>query len=320
LNYFEDPAGTGMKASSLFQLLGVDASPVSHTERIVSGVGGFVAIFAIVYLSQLLLGIEHPGLLVASMGASAVLLFAVPHGPLSQPWNVFGGHLVSAIVGVTCAKLVGNPFVAAAAAVGIAISAMYYLRCIHPPGGATALSAVVADDAVRLLGYQFVLTPVLMDVAIILLVAIAFNFLFHWRRYPAYLQKRKRVPSVTGTEKPVISHADFVYALSQIDSFIDINEEDLLRIYDLATQRHKAQHLSVEEIELGGIYSNGGFGSDWSVRQIVDESDDSVIYKVVAGDDLRNSGVMKRGEFAAWARYRVSRGGETREPDPGASE
>ena len=305
----------------ILRMLGIDKSPVSHTERIVSGVGGFAAIFSILYVAQLSLGIHHPGLLVASMGASAVLLFAVPHGPLSQPWNVFGGHLVSAIIGVTCAKLIGNQMVAAAAAVGIAISAMYYLRCIHPPGGATALSAVVANDAVHALGYKFVFTPVMLDVTVILAVALAFNFLFRWRRYPAYLQKRLAAPS-TVPEPPTITHADFVYALSEIDSFIDVNEEDLLRIYNLATQRHQAQHLPVEEVELGGIYSNGGYGKEWEVRQIIDESADRnlVIYKTVSEGRQRETGTMTRHEFARWARSRIQRGDDDWTRVPGNKE
>jgi len=308
-------------SSVILRMLGIELSPVSHTERIVSGIGGFAAIFSILYIAQLSLGIHHPGLLVASMGASAVLLFAVPHGPLSQPWNVFGGHLVSAIIGVTCAKLIGNQMVAAAAAVGIAISAMYYLRCIHPPGGATALSAVVANDAVHALGYKFVFTPVMLDVMVILAVALAFNFLFRWRRYPAYLQKRMATTSVL-PEPPTISHADFVYALSEIDSFIDVNEEDLLRIYNLATQRHQAQHLPVEEVELGGIYSNDGYGKEWEVRQIIDESADRnlVIYKTVSDGRPRETGTMTRHEFARWARSRIQRGDEDWARAPGKKE
>lgn len=303
-------------------MLGIDGATTSHAERVVSGLGGFVAIFVIILGSRTLLGFEHPGILVASMGASAVLLFAVPHGPLSQPWNVFGGHLVSAVVGVSCARYIPDNLVAASAAVGIAIGAMYYLKCIHPPGGATALSAVVSGEAVHSLGYQFVLTPVLLDVILILAVAVSFNFLFSWRQYPAYLQKRKSGPATGKPEKPAISHGDFVYALSQIDSFIDVNEEDLLRIYDIATQRHKGEHLPIEQIVLGGIYSNGGYGSDWSVRQIIDESadNDSVIYKTVAGNNIRGSGVVSRREFSEWAKYRVNSGDESWkrvEPDKG---
>ncbi len=69
------------------------------------------------------------------MGASAVLLFAAPHVPFSQPWNVFGGHIISAIVGVACWQWIPDYTVAASASVGLAIGAMYFARCIHPPGG-----------------------------------------------------------------------------------------------------------------------------------------------------------------------------------------
>ena len=298
--------------TNIFRSLGIDGATASHAERIVSGIGGFVAIFAVIFTSRALLGFDHPGILVASMGASAVLLFAVPHGPLSQPWNVLGGHLVSAAVGVSCARYIPNELVAASAAVGIAIGSMYYLKCIHPPGGATALSAVAGGEAVHNLGYQFVLTPVLLDVFLILAVAVLFNFLFHWRQYPAYLQKRKAGMTTSKADRPAISHEDFVYALSQIDSFIDVSEQDLLRIYDIATQRHMGEHLPVDQIVLGGIYSNGGYGGEWSVRQIVDESadGDSVIYKTIAGRESRRSGTASRLEFARWAKYRVNRDDE----------
>lgn len=140
---------------------------------------------AVVLISQSQLGITGSASIIASMGSSAVLLFAVPHGPLSQPWSVFGGHLVSAIVGVTCVKLIPAPMLAAALAVALAIGAMHYLRCVHPPGGATALGAVVGGDAVHQLGYQFVITPVMLNATTILLVALLFNAPFPWRRYPA---------------------------------------------------------------------------------------------------------------------------------------
>ncbi|TCJ12292.1 hypothetical protein EZJ19_12860 [Parasulfuritortus cantonensis] len=170
---------------------------------------------------------------VASMGASAVLLFAVPHGPLSQPWPVLGGHVVSALVGVVCAKLIGPPMLAAALAVGLAIGAMHYLRCIHPPGGATALVAVIGGPAVTGLGFQYVLTPVAANALIVLAIAFLFNTPFPWRRYPAQLRSRAPGPAATGDGG--IRHEDFVYALSQLDTFVDVSEEDLLRIYALAT-------------------------------------------------------------------------------------
>jgi CBS-domain-containing membrane protein len=225
---------------SVKNFLNIELTPVSHAERLVSISGGFLGIFLILLVSDYFVGATDASLIVASMGASAVLMFAVPHGRLSQPWPVFGGHMVSALVGVSCALLVANPFLAAALAVGLAIGAMHYLRCIHPPGGATALTAVVGGSGIHELGYGFLVMPVLLNVVVILTVAVVFNYPFTWRRYPAVLQQRKTAPEQNETPDeayPSISHSDFVYALSEIDSFIDVTEQDLVRIYELATQR-----------------------------------------------------------------------------------
>lgn len=301
--------------SAFKQWFAIEQTPVSHVERIVSSIGGFVAICAILIVSRWFVGSPGAELLVASMGASAVLLFAVPHGTLSQPWAVLGGHLVSACVGVTCAQLIGNEVIAAGAAVGAAIGAMYYLKCIHPPGGATALVAVVGGDTTHALGYSFVITPVLLNVLIILGVAFLFNYLFAWRRYPLYLQHRAQAQAAVSEpgENNGISHGDFVFALSQVDSLIDISEYDLLRIYDLATNSSRSRLLSPQAITLGHAYSNGEYGDDWAVRQIVDESPsghaekDMVIYKVMAGKGRRSSGCVTRSAFSRWARHQVVR-------------
>lgn len=125
---------------------------------------------------------------------------------------------------------------------------MYYARCIHPPGGATALAAVIGGSSVSTLGYQFLLTPVLINVLAIVLLAMLFNALFPWRRYPAYWSKefdRTALARDDGYEP--IEHANLVYALSQIDSFIDVSEEDLLRIYDLVTGRQTHAALQAGE-------------------------------------------------------------------------
>jgi len=172
-----------------------------HLEKWLSAAGGLAGLTGVMLISQAHLGSAGSVGLVASMGASAVLLFAVPHGPLSQPWPVFGGHLVSAIVGVACSQAIPEPALAAPVAVAAAIGVMHYLRCIHPPGGATALSAVIGGDTVHQLGFHYVLTPVLWNASVILLVALAFNYPFHWRRYPvALLQRQQRTArSDTGT-------------------------------------------------------------------------------------------------------------------------
>ncbi len=90
----------------------------------------------------------HVPLLVAPMGASAVLLFAVPASPLAQPWSIIGGNTISALIGVIVAHFVHEPALATGIAVALAIAAMSFTRCLHPPGGAAALTAVLGGPAV----------------------------------------------------------------------------------------------------------------------------------------------------------------------------
>jgi CBS-domain-containing membrane protein len=228
-------------------VVGKLAYSVSEREHWVSAAGGLAGMLAVLWLGQLWPLASGGALVVASMGASAVLLFATPHGALSQPWPLLGGHLVSAAVGVACAQwLAAEPMLAASLAVALAIAAMYTLRCLHPPGGATALYAVVGGDSVHALGYAYLLTPVLVNVLVLLVIAVAFNYPFAWRRYPqAWWQApcvdEPAAPEETA-EKCMIPHSDLVYALSQIDTFVDVSEEDLQRIYALALGH---QHMAV---------------------------------------------------------------------------
>jgi len=221
------------------KILGIELSPVSHRERLVSALGGFAGLLAVYFGSHALGGPPLTPLLIFSIGASTVLVFAVPHGALSQPWPVIGGHLVSALIGVSCARWVPDAALAAAAAVGLSIGAMHYLRCIHPPGGATALAAVLGGEPLHAMGFGFVLSPVLVNALVLLAAAVAFNAFFPWRRYPVFLARRAVKAEPASAAYEAISHEDFVFALTQVDSFIDVSEEDLLRIYGLATGRHR---------------------------------------------------------------------------------
>lgn len=213
----------------------------SHREKLVSGLGGLVSILATLGLTGLVQSsLDVAPLLLASMGATAVLLFATPHGPLSQPWNVVGGHILSAIVAVCVHLAFTHPVTGGALAVGLSIAAMHYLGCLHPPGAATALMPFVGGPAVAAYGLWFPLFPVGAGAAAMVLVAIAFNAPFAWRRYPAFLAPKPKHPAY-----PDISHADLVAALAEIDSFIDVSEDDLLRIYERATGRSRAERPDV---------------------------------------------------------------------------
>ncbi|RYF45217.1 MAG: hypothetical protein EOO38_16415 [Cytophagaceae bacterium] len=217
--------------------LGIEIDAVSSKEKLVSMVGGFVSITLLLALSQHLL-VGGGALLVASMGASAVLLFAVPHGQLSQPWPVIAGHVFSALIGVTCARFVPSVPLAAGLAVGLSIWMMHQLKCIHPPGGATALTAVIGGTPIRHLGYGFVLSPVLVNALCIVLVAVAFNFLFAWRRYPAFWSRVS--PHAERGEIDEPTHDTVIAALRSLDSFVDISEDDLLRLHSILTHKERA--------------------------------------------------------------------------------
>ncbi len=223
-------------------LIGLDTPASSLHEQILSGIGGVIGIYCVFVISGLYYENFDHVLIVASMGATAVLLFAIPHVPVAQPWNTFAGHTLSAIVGVSCAKWVADPYLAGALAVGLAITVMHLCKCIHPPGGASALVAVVGGAGVHEAGYLYVIQPVMINAAVILCVGVAFNYLFPWRRYPAALAVDDS--GGQGDRQATyddISHADLVVALSQIDSFLDVSEQDLLRIYELATRHRRRQ-------------------------------------------------------------------------------
>lgn len=216
--------------------LGIELSAVSYKEKLISTVGGILSIFLLILLIQLGLDGTDGSLVVASMGASAVLLFAVPHGQLSQPWPVIAGHGLSALVGVLCARYIPHQAVAGACAVGLAIGVMHQFKCIHPPGGATALMAVIGGPDIRDLGFRFVLFPILTNALMMVGLAVLLNLCFRWRRYPAFLTHRPRRPKGA---KPEPTHEEIVAALRSLDSFVDITEDDLIRLCELLSVSQK---------------------------------------------------------------------------------
>ena len=287
--------------------LAIDGS-VSTSEKLASTLGGFIGIFLISFISYQFTGASGAALIVPSMGASAVLVFAVPHGKLSQPWALFGGQLSSAFVGVSCYLLIPNIYLAAGLAVGLAIGTMHVLRCIHPPGGATALVAVVGTAQIHEMGFEYLLTPVLLNTVIIFLTAFIFNNFFPWRRYPTSMMRFTDTPSVE-TKKPsrYIEKKHIEQALSDIDLVVDLNVETLQELFALTLEHAITPSFSTDQIVMGHYYTNGKHGAEWSVRQIIDEArsddpkKDMVIYRVAEGQGLQSADSCTRSEFAAWA-------------------
>ncbi|MDR3086440.1 MAG: HPP family protein [Azoarcus sp.] len=155
-----------------------------------SWLGAFLGIW-LVWLLNAQLGLQQTtGLyLIGSFGASAVLIYGAPGAELSQPRNLVGGHLVSALIGVACYKLCPQDIgLASALAVSLAIAAMQATQTLHPPGGATALIAVTGGDAVYRLGFYYMFSPVLVGALIMLAVALCVNNLSSnvARHYPRH--------------------------------------------------------------------------------------------------------------------------------------
>ena len=156
-------------------------------------------------------------IIVAPLGASAVLVFAVPSSPLAQPWSVVGGNILSTLVGVTAFKLVPQPTIAAGMAVGCAILVMSLLRCLHPPGGAAALTAVIGSQGIHAAGYGFAFAPV----GINSIALVTLGMMFHRATARSYPHQPAPPPA------PGFHAADIDAALEEMHESFDIAREDL---------------------------------------------------------------------------------------------
>lgn len=172
---------------------------VDAKEHFFTFLGAFFGIGIIGYLSSLYFFQEDSIFLIGSFGASSVLIYGAINSPLAQPRNLIGGHLVSAIVGVTVFKLLPDTlWLSSALSVALAIVLMQVSKTLHPPGGATALIANIGSEKIKALGYFYVFSPVLSGVLILFLVALLFNNITPSRRYPVNRNYKKRIKNLMG--------------------------------------------------------------------------------------------------------------------------
>lgn len=224
-----------MKRLSLLKAFVVDPVQLNLKVKILSLLACFCAIFFIAIFTQATVGPSGAPVIVASMGASAVILFFIPNSPLAQPWPFAGGQICSAVVGMSCALNITETASAAAAAAGASVLVMLLLRCLHPPGAATALAPVMAGDSITSLGYSFVLTPVAINAGIMLLLALAINRWLMKRDYPSALSVTSTVGQAedsvsTSIHKVGISEADIALALKESSSLVDVTPTELSHI------------------------------------------------------------------------------------------
>lgn len=221
-------------------LVGRQATRTALREMFFSALGAFAAILVLVFFVRYFsFGMAFSLPILASMGASAFLLFVVPHSPMAQPWPVIGGHLLAAVIGVTCAQWIVNPALATAMAVGLSIFAMHGLNCLHPPSAATAMIAVLGGSEVHSLGWQFCYEVVFINAGIILLLAFVINNLIPGRRYPLYhshLAQRAQIKQTPPGAIFKLTEEDCKWALEQMDGLLDVSVEDLVDLYELAAE------------------------------------------------------------------------------------
>lgn len=216
-----------------------DAAPLSSGERWRSALAGLLGLLLLQALLTVIPVSPATRQLIAPAGASAVILFCLPHSPLGQPWSVAGGLLVSAAVGLACGHWIAVPWLALSLAVALSIWCMAALRCLHPPGGALAIGMASLHTA-----DWHPLGTVAVNVLGLMVGAMVINNLLRGRRYP-------QCSTAIGKNEPEplprsgIGHQDLDYALSRIDSFLDISETDLVQVYNLATESAFLRHSTL---------------------------------------------------------------------------
>ena len=166
---------------------GTQPPQLSAQEIFWSWCGSFLGIGAVALLHESVLAPHDLIMMIGSFGASAVLIYGAITSPLAQPRNLLGGHLLSGLVGVGVYQILGQfPWLAAALAVSLAIVVMQMTRTLHPPGGATALIAIIGSDEIHALGWLYPVVPAFSGALVMLLVALLVNNVAPERRYPLY--------------------------------------------------------------------------------------------------------------------------------------
>jgi CBS domain-containing membrane protein len=217
-------------------------SAITLQQRLKVVCAAFIALGLVAQVSSTLLAGSSYILLLASMGASAVLLFGIPNSPLARPWVFLAGHLFPATIGLACSHLFNNFPLMAATTIAVVLFVMYLLECMHPPGGATALVPVIATTAGPAPGLEFLLYPVGLNLLVMLSCALLLQR--YWLKAKTTLEG-PGAPA-TADAKPLdrlqLQHSDLASAIESLDRVLDISETDLLQLYHKAQQHAFSRH------------------------------------------------------------------------------
>jgi len=265
-------------------LIPVDPVNLSLKGKLLSVVSCFSAILAVAWISQQFSLSPAFPILIASMGASSVIVFIIPSSPLAQPWPLVGGQLVSTVIGVLCAQLVSDTAFASAYAVAGSVLAMLLLRCLHPPGAAAALAPVLGGHPITALGYGFVLMPVGINVVTMLIIALVINRWLLRHEYPVGVRKpfSRKVSEHGFIVEPArhigVSEQDVEQALQNGDTFVDVSSSDLTKL--------------LTEVQKNSFKRNSGAitCADIMVRDVINVeygTDVEAAWKIMQGEKLK---------------------------------
>ncbi|PCK86075.1 hypothetical protein CPT32_14785 [Rhizobium sophoriradicis] len=231
MQYPISPKASGFRRFRLFSPILAGAT---LRERLIACFGALLGIGLTGVISGYLFGQgPHLPLIVAPMGASAVLLFAVPASPLAQPWSIIGGNTISAMMGIIAAFFIRDPIIATGVGVSLAIGAMSFTRSLHPPGGAAALTAVLGGPVVAGWGFLFPFVPVALNSCILVALGLLFHKLSR-RNYPHVVPKPAENTHQTVDPPSAVRlgfrEEDVDAALEALDETFDIDRADLGRL------------------------------------------------------------------------------------------
>lgn len=209
-------------------------APLPWSERVHACLGGLVGLLVTAFSLRACLGsFEHVPLLIAPIGASTVLVFGVPASPLAQPWSVVAGNTLAALIGVTAARFIHDPYCAGAVAVSATIAITSLCGCLHPPAGAVALTAVIGGPAIAAAGYRFALVPVCISSLLLVATGIVFNNLVR-RSYPHVASlpvSLHRTADAPPEFRVGFSPTDIDAALERLGTPLDVEREDLIALF-----------------------------------------------------------------------------------------
>ena len=287
-----DTDGVGETRSGLAKLFFPILAGATLRDRMIACLGAVIGITLTALVCRLFLGpVERLPFIVAPLGASAVLLFAVPASPLAQPWPIVGGNMISAFVGLVVARVVHEPTLAMGIGVALAIAVMSFTRCLHPPGGAAALTAVIGGPAVASAGFLFPFVPVALNSVLLVLLGIAFHRLTR-RSYPhrpTVAVNTHQTTDLPSSQRVGFTPADVDAALAAMHETFDIDRGDLdslLRQVELQALMRSQDKLSCADIMSRDIVRVGPADSTEYVRALLLEHNIRTLPVTSPSDEL----------------------------------